>query len=195
MLGKQFKLFFAVGFLCACFDPLYESGAALNQSYVICCSAGMLDSCLCSDERSCKVAVYACANGCSSSPSCFVTSDAGVATGGGNASGGGSAGTGGGPNGGGAATGGGFAQDAGTFDAGNPFDAGVDAGVFDAGIFDAGSPDSGVADAGMEPTSYEFCCTNGRLATCVCRISQCGNQQFTTCANARCAPGLNSVCM
>ncbi|MEW5737933.1 MAG: hypothetical protein AB1938_03350 [Myxococcota bacterium] len=197
-----------VGVVCGlaaqgCFDPLYESGQPLEDTWVVCCDGAFLDTCLCENTATCQQAFAVCAGGmCSRGTSCGGTADGGAGggagTGGGTggASGGGSGGGGGGFGGG---TGGGAGGGGGGF---------LDAGVQDGGVSDAGVEDGGTGggtgggfgggagggagggfgggSGGGGPTRYEPCCVNGAVTSCVCPASGCLGLTFKPCAAGRC---------
>lgn len=189
LLGAVFGLFAQ-----ACFDPLYESGAPLEDSWVVCCDAQRLTTCLCTDVATCQGSFAVCAGGaCTNGAGCGGFGG-GAGTGGG-ASGGG---TGGGASGGG--TGGGSGSDAGTgFDAGTE-----DAGTEDAGVGGgAGGGGGGLADAGTGGgaggggatgggggglVQFEACCVSGQVTSCECPSSGCTGTPFTPCSSGRCVP-------
>ncbi len=77
-------------------------------------------------------------------------------------------------------------------DAGQPLDGGAaDAGPSDGGPFDAGPFDGGDGDAGVADT-YEFCCRDARLTTCLCPAGVCAALPFTPCAGATCVEGTSA---
>ena len=38
----------------SCFDPLYEDGAPLTSSWVLCCQSGAVNTCFCEEATSCE---------------------------------------------------------------------------------------------------------------------------------------------
>lgn len=165
-------------FLQACFDPLYESGAPLEDSWVVCCDAERLTTCLCRDVATCQGSFAVCASGsCSSAGAC------GGGAGGGSGTGGGAGGSGGG------AAGGGAGSDAGTiFDGGTGGGGGADAGVSDAGVSDAGTGGGagGGTGGGGGVARYEACCVGGQVTSCLCPASGCTGAGFVPCSGGRC---------
>jgi hypothetical protein len=159
--GRHVLLGLCAAAAVACFDPLYGEGDALSQTWVICCSSGVVNTCLCDDPRSCAGRFVACAGGTCSSGSCEGPQDAGELLDAGSSS------------------------DAGILDAGS-----LDGGApLDAGSLDAGSPDAGAVDAGAPADTYEFCCRDGHLTTCVCPRGACVARPFTPCASSTCIKG------
>ena len=65
-------LFFTALAAAACFDPLYEDGAPLTSSWVVCCSNfGEVGTCFCKEAATCQQSLYACSAGrCSPTPFC-----------------------------------------------------------------------------------------------------------------------------
>ncbi|GMU08497.1 hypothetical protein [Corallococcus caeni] len=169
-----------IALLGACFDPLYEDPALLDEaSWAVCCVQRQVDTCRCEEPGGCERPFRACASGtCAPSPQDTCAPVAGSQDAGNDDPDGGVSG-----------------EDAGSPDAGTPADAGTgtDAGTStDAGV-DAGT-DAGVdagTDAGPPPApSYEPCCdaSTHRVTTCRCAPSGCGSSPpFTPCASTRCA--------
>ena len=57
-------LFFTALAAAACFDPLYEDGAPLTSSWVVCCSNfGEVGTCFCKEAATCQQSLYACSAG------------------------------------------------------------------------------------------------------------------------------------
>lgn len=55
----------------ACFDSLFEDGAPLTASWVLCCESGEVNTCLCAKAESCQERIFACPGGmCSSTAVC-----------------------------------------------------------------------------------------------------------------------------
>lgn len=180
----------------ACFDPLYESGAPLEDTWVVCCDAQRLTTCLCTDIATCQGSFAVCAGGaCTSGSVCGAGGGAGGGSGtGGGASGGG---TGGGAFGGGA--GGGSGSDAGTgFDAGTEdggtgggggfADAGAGGGAGGGGGATGGGGGSATGGGGGGVVQFEACCVSGQVTSCVCPASGCTGGAFSPCASGRCVP-------
>jgi len=158
----------------ACFDPLYESGQPLVDTYVVCCEAGRLTTCLCQDVNTCEAAFVACAGGsCTTALACDGT---GGGTGGG-AAGGGTGGAFGGGSGGGAGGGTGGGAGGGSIE-----DAGAGGG--------AGGGATG--GGGGAAQAWEPCCVNGWVTSCVCAPSGCAGAGFLPCAGGRCAASTGS---
>lgn len=196
LVGAVFGLFAQ-----SCFDPLYESGDPLENSWVVCCEAQRLTTCLCNDIATCQGSFAVCADGvCTGGSACGTAGGAGggSGTGGGSATGGGGgatsdagtgydAGTGGGVGGGtggGAGGGGGFA-DAGFPDSGIGGGAGGGGGVVDAGL---GGGAGGGSGGGGSVVQYEACCISGQVTSCQCPLSGCTGTPFLPCSSGRCVP-------
>ena len=181
-----------------CFDPLYEDGAKLDSSWVMCCQGGSVTTCFCEAAASCTESSYACAAGRCASALAFCPMGTGGGAGGGAAGGG--AGTGGGASGGGGAqSGGGAGGGGGLSDGGAPSDAGVvDGGIGGGGGTGGGAgggSGGGTGGGGAVTPSYEFCCFGARVTTCQCPSTGCTNAPFTPCPGGSCVAGTRtSLC-
>ncbi|GMU59684.1 MAG: hypothetical protein AMXMBFR34_14470 [Myxococcaceae bacterium] len=149
-----------------CFDPLYESGQPLADTWVVCCEGSVLGTCLCEDTATCQQAFVACAGGsCNRGASCGVGGGAG---GGGGAAGGGTGG----------------ASGGGSGDGGTAGGAGGGGGFLDAGL--GGGAGGGTGGGG--PLRYEPCCVSGLVTSCQCPASGCTGVSFKPCSAGRCVP-------
>jgi hypothetical protein len=177
----------------ACFDPLYESGQPLQDTYVVCCQAAQLTTCLCQDVTTCEGSFLACAGGrCTTAPVCSGagggsgggagggSQDAGTGGGGGagGGAGGGSGGGAGGGTGGGATGGGSGGGGASGGGAGGGAGGGLGGG--------AGGGATGGGTGGGVPSAWEPCCVGGAVTSCPCPPSGCTGAGFKPCAGGRC---------